>query len=56
MAEDTTKYVIDPDNFEGVVITSMSDGIHNDYSKGETLEEIRVRNDNPNLIAVSLEG
>lgn len=55
MTKDTTKYVIDPDNFEGVVVTSMRDGVHNDYHKGETLEDIRARDNNPNLIAVSWE-
>lgn len=55
MAKDITKYVIDPDNFDGAVITSMSDGVHNDYFKGETLEGIRARNSNPNLVAISWE-
>lgn len=46
------KYVVDASEFKGYVITSMSDDIHSDYG-GETLEELKVRENNPNLIAVS---
>jgi len=46
------KYIIDPTiPFTGAVITSMSDDIHSDYG-GETLEELKVREKNPNLVAV----
>lgn len=46
------KYVVDASEFKGYVITSMSDNIHSDYG-GETLEELKVRENNPNLIAIS---
>lgn len=53
MKEDIVKWVVDPTNFKGYAITSMHDGIHNDYEQGETLEELRIRENNPNLNAVS---
>jgi hypothetical protein len=51
----TMKYVLEPDKFDGSVVTTMHDGIHNDYSSGETLEELRRRENNPNLQALSPE-
>ena len=46
------KYIIDPTiPFEGAVVTSMSDDIHSDYG-GETLEELKKVQNNPNLTAV----
>ena len=47
------KFVIDPRCFDGCCVTSMSDGVHNDYGDSETLEELRTRENNPFLIAVS---
>lgn len=46
------KFVIDPRCFDGCCVTSMSDGVHNDYGDSETLEELRTRENNPFLIAV----
>lgn len=46
------KYVVDSRYFPGYCITSLSDGIHSDY-EGETLEELKLQNHNPFLIAVS---
>ena len=34
------KFVIDPRCFDGCCVTSMSDGVHNDYGDSETLEEL----------------
>lgn len=49
------KYVIDPMvPFEGAVVTRMHDDIHSDYGN-ETLEELREREKNPNLITVDPE-
>lgn len=49
------KYVIDPTvPFKGVVITSMSDDVHSDYGN-ETLEQLKERENNPNLIVVDPE-
>ena len=49
------KYVIDPTvTFNGAVVTSMSDDVHSDYGN-ETLEELKERENNPNLIAVDPE-
>lgn len=49
------KYVIDPTKpFEGAVVTSMHDDVHSDYG-GETIEELRVREKNPELTVVSPE-
>lgn len=45
------KYVIDSRYFDGTCLTSMSDGFHNDYD-GETIEELRIRENNPYLKAV----
>lgn len=42
-------YIIDPtEKFQGAVLTSMRDGVHSDYG-GETIEELRLRHNNPNL-------
>lgn len=46
------KYIIDSRYFDGVCITSMHDDKCSDYG-GETLEELREREKNPYLIAVS---
>ncbi|WP_417186626.1 hypothetical protein [Bacteroides sp.] len=51
----TFRYVVTPFRFTGAVITSMSDGIHNDYDKGETLDMLRERYKNPWLITVTVE-
>ena len=52
MNENKTKYVIDSTHFSGHCITSMRDGVRCDYY-GNTIEELRERENNPNLIAVS---
>ena len=52
---DTFRYVVTPFRFTGAVITSMSDGIHNDYDKGETLDMLRERYKNPWLFTVTVE-
>lgn len=46
------KYVVDPNNFNGSAVTSMSDDIHSDYG-GETLEELKEREKNPDLICIT---
>lgn len=46
------KYIIDSRYFDGACLTSMSDDLHSDYG-GETLEELREREQNPHLTAVS---
>ena len=50
--KDRLRYVIDSRYFDGTCLTSMSDGIHNDYG-GETIEELRIRENNPFLITVT---
>ena len=45
-------FVIDPYRFDGSFLTSMSDGIHCDYTH-KTLEELRAGEDNPRLVTVS---
>lgn len=45
-------FVIDPYRFNGSFLTSMSDGIHCDYTH-KTLEELRAGEDNPRLVTVS---
>lgn len=52
---ETFRYVVNPFRFTGTVITSMSDGIHNDYDKRETLDMLRKRTKNPWLVAVTVE-
>ncbi len=49
------KFIIDSRYFRGSCITSMSDGVHSDYG-GETLKELKVKENNPFLIAVSENG
>lgn len=49
--KDQLKYVIDSRYFNGKCLTRMADGIHNDHG-GETLEELRIRENNPFLIAI----
>lgn len=51
----TFRYVVNPFRFTGAVITSMSDGIHNDYDKEETLDVLRKRHKDPWLVTVTIE-
>lgn len=51
MKNDNLRFIIDSRCFDGSCVTVMSDGIHSDYGH-ETLEELRERENNPNLIAV----
>lgn len=53
MQKETTKYVIDSRYFRGSCITMMSNGVHCDYF-GETLEELREKENNPYLIALPI--
>jgi len=46
------KYIIDSRYFDGSCLTSMSDDLHSDYGS-ETLEELREREKNPGLVAIS---
>ena len=55
MKEGTTKYVIDSRYFRGSCVTMMSDGVHCDYF-GNTLEELREKEGNPYLIALSIKA
>ncbi len=55
MNNDTLRYVLDPDNFTGSVLTSMHDGVHSDYGNHETIEELRVRENNTKLMAITRE-
>ena len=50
-----SRYVVNPFRFTGAVITSMSDGIHSDYDKGETLDMLKVRHKTPWLTTVTVE-
>lgn len=52
MNNDKLKFVVDSRCFDGRCVTTMSDGIHGDYHH-ETLEELRDREKNPYLTAVS---
>lgn len=52
MKNEQLKFIIDSRFFRGTCITSMYDGIHSDYG-GETLDELKVKENNPFLIAVS---
>lgn len=52
LAEETIRYVLDPDCFTGRIVTTFSDGIHDDYEKGKTLEDVRRRENNGSLEAV----
>ena len=55
MKEGTTKYVIDSRFFRGSCVTMMSDGVHCDYF-GNTLEELRGKEGNPYLVALSIKA
>ncbi len=50
--KDRLKYVVDSRYFDGTCLTSMSDGFRNDYG-GETIEELRTRENNPFLKVIS---
>ena len=52
MNNNKLKFVVDSRSFDGSCVTTMSDGIHSDYHH-ETLEELRDREKNPCLTAVS---
>lgn len=52
MKNEQIKFIVDSRSFRGTLITSMYDGIHSDYG-GETLEELKISENNPFLIAVS---
>ena len=52
MKNEHLKFVIDSRFFCGYCITSLSDGTHSDYG-GETLKELRIRENNSYLIAIS---
>ncbi len=54
MKNKSLKFVVDSRFFRGFCFTCMSDGIHNDFGQGETLEELKVQENNPHLIAVSV--
>lgn len=56
MKTDKLKFIIDSRYFNGCCITSMSDGIHNDYGERETLEELKIQENNPYLIAISCDA
>lgn len=46
------RYILDPDNFDGTILTTMTDGEHSDYG-GEILYELQLRDNNSNLKAVT---
>ncbi len=48
------RFVIDSRYFDNVCLTSMRDDVHDDYN-GLTLEEVRERESNPHLVAVTSE-
>lgn len=52
MKNERLKFVVDSRFFRGYCLTSLSDGTHSDYG-GETLEELRINEENPYLIAIS---
>ena len=52
MKNEHLKFIIDSRFFRGYCLTSLSDGVHSDYD-GETLEELRVRENNPYLVAIT---
>ena len=52
--KNSTLFIVDSDNFTGGIYSYMTDGKHSDFT-GETLEEMRQRNNNPNLQLVPLE-
>lgn len=49
----SAKYIIDSRYFNGNYFTHMKDGVHCDVG-GETLEELRIKENNPFLVAVPL--
>lgn len=53
MKNERLKFIIDSRFFRGYCLTSFSNGTHSDYG-GETLEELRINENNPFLIAISL--
>ena len=53
MGTSKLKFVIDAGCFNGSCITTMSDGEHNDYGKKETLEELKISENNSRLTAIS---
>ncbi len=52
---ETFRYVVNPFRFMGAVIATMSDGVHNDYDKEETLDMLRKRHKTPWLTTVTVE-
>lgn len=52
LAKDKVRYIVNPNYFTGTIITSMSDGIHCDYS-GKNLEELQCKENNSMLQAVT---
>lgn len=52
MKNEQIKYVVDSRFFRGYCLTSLADGIHSDYG-GETLEEIKISENNSFLISIS---
>lgn len=51
MRNDKLRFIVDSRCFNGSCVTTLSDGIHGDYHH-ETLEELKIREQNPHLIAV----
>lgn len=49
------RYVIDSRYYRGYTVAIMHDNVHNDNNKEETLETLRIRHKNPNLIAITPE-
>lgn len=52
MKNEQLKFVIDFQFYRGYCLTSLSDGMHSDYG-GETLEELRIQENNPYLVVIS---
>uniref|UniRef100_UPI003567E2C9 hypothetical protein n=1 Tax=Bacteroides fragilis TaxID=817 RepID=UPI003567E2C9 len=49
------RYIIDSRYYRGCTVAIMHDDVHNDNDKEETLETLRIRHNNPNLIAITPE-
>ncbi len=49
---DQSRYIVDSRYFDGTCLTFMTDGFRSDFG-GETLEEMRVRENNPYLTSVT---
>lgn len=49
---DRSRYIVDSRYFDGTCLTLMTDGVRSDFG-GETLEEMRVRENNPYLTSVT---